>query len=161
MKKFHQNFINGIYFRNHNSNIKVFVKLFSKSLQGAGRSPAVFFLSWHIWSMNPGLTGPEVRNIIIETAQQSTPITDTRDDRDNIYWQIDAFRAAARAYTRQSVEHFRIVGFVSDATIENDDDAFGMPLECARVMLIPGTSLDEEALQFTYTCERGFFRQPR
>ena len=42
LKKFHQNFVTGIYFRNHNPNIKVFVKLFSKSLQGVGRSPTVF-----------------------------------------------------------------------------------------------------------------------
>ena len=38
LKKFHQNFIIGIYFLNHDPNIKVFVKLFSKSLQGVACS---------------------------------------------------------------------------------------------------------------------------
>ena len=38
LKKFHQNFITGIYFLSRYPNIKVFVKLFSKSLQGCGDS---------------------------------------------------------------------------------------------------------------------------
>ena len=52
LKKFHQNFIMGIYFLNHNPNIKVFVKLFSKSLQGVGRRPTV--LRWRrVWDGVP------------------------------------------------------------------------------------------------------------
>ena len=53
LKKFHQNFIIGTHFLNHGPNIKVFVKLFSKSLQGVGRSPTVLCWRYRVWDGVP------------------------------------------------------------------------------------------------------------
>ena len=111
-----------------------------------------------VWSVNPSLTGAEVKNVIISSvSQENSPIVVDRRSGSRIDMpRVNAY--AAVRYAAQAVPSLsggRLAGRVSTLPIGINQDGIGFPISNARVGLYRWWF--QADVHYTYTCEYGFF----
>jgi len=130
-------------------------------LRDSGTSLAAPFVSGVaalVWSLNPGLTGEQVKQIIVDSARyevdeehreatsenagrDATAILDTRNRRGNPYYQVNAYRAMVMArYGNLGIAtDGRLIGLVvqpwQENLTNNLTDYIGPPVHGANVRL--------------------------
>jgi len=110
-------------------------------------APHVSAVAASIWHVNPGLSGEQVKEIIVESAREASyGIADRRDGRNRTYYQVNAYRAIVMAQNHENpvFTNGRAVGFVTQALSDADIEQgiyLGNPIEDAIVRLYTyGTS---------------------